>query len=333
MSRIAGLPRWMLVVTVVSLALTVARSGSAADKVTLRLDWTALGYHAPFYVALDRGYFRDNNLDVEINEGKGSNTNVQLVGRGTDTFVFADAAAAAKGASLGLPVKVVMGIYRRSMAGVVFQKGAMQKPADLKGKTLSVTVGDGPYQMFPGFLRANSIPSDAVKVQSVDAAAKLRLAADKKVDGTVTYVPISAAVIEGMVGGEWTGFLFSDSGVNVPSLGIVANTKTVDTQPDLVRRFVTAVAHGYADARRDPQAAAAIHTKYVPQIKGQEASFSKTFQRTFDYFDTRNTAGKPFGWQSPEDWKQAAEIMETYMDVKPGISPTTYYTNDFVSAK
>lgn len=323
----------MLLLVLIAIAVLAARIGSAADKVTLRLDWSALGYHAPFSVALERGYFKESNLDVEINEGKGSNTNVQLVGRGADTFVFADAAAAAKGASLGLPVRVVMGIYRRSMAGVVFQKGAMQTPADLKGKALSVTVGDGPYQMLPGFLRANNIPMDSVKLQSVDAGAKLRIAADKKVDGTVTYVPISAAVIEGMVGGEWTGFLFSDSGVNVPSLGLVANSRTIETQPDMVRRFVAAVVRGYADARRDPAAATAIHAKHLPQIKGQEASFTRTFQRTFDYFDTSNTAGKPFGWQSPEDWKQAAEIMEKYMDVKAGTPATTYYTNDFLPSK
>jgi NitT/TauT family transport system substrate-binding protein len=309
---------------------TVVGSAAAADKVTLRLDWSALGYHGPFYLAQDRGYYKEANLDVEINEGKGSNTNVQLVGRGQDTFVFADAAAAAKSASIGLPVKVIMGVFRRGMAGVVIPKGAMQTPADLKGKSIAVTVGDGPYQMFPGFLRANNIPIDTVKTQSVDAGAKLRLGAERKVDGTVTYVPVSAVVMEGMTGVEFTGFLFSDSGINVPSLGIVANTKTLETQPDLVRRFLAATVRGWADARRDPQAAFAAQAKSLPQIKNQEALFLKTFQATFDYFDTKNTVGKPFGWQSPDDWKVAAEILEKYMEAKPGTAPALYYTNDFL---
>ena len=322
-----------IVMLAMIVGLALASRGEAADKVTLRLDWSALGYHSPFYLALDRGYYKEANLEVEINEGKGSNTNVQLVGRGTDTFVFADAAAAAKSASIGLPVKVVMGIYRRGMAGIVYPKGAMSSPADLKGKTLSVTVGDGPYQMLPGYLRASNIPADAVKMQNVDAGSKLRMAAEKRVDGTVTYVPISTVVIEGMTGGEWTGFLFSDAGVNVPSLSIVANTKTIETQPDMVKRFLAATARGWKDAQRDPAAAVATMVKYLPQVKGQEANFQKTFQRTFEYFDTKNTAGKPFGWQSPEDWKAAAEILEKYMEAKPGTAPTTYYPNDFVPAQ
>jgi NitT/TauT family transport system substrate-binding protein len=320
-----------LIVALLVCLVAIADAAQAADKVTLRLDWSAVGYHAPFYVAQDRGYYKDANLDVEINEGKGSNTNVQLVARGQDTFVFADAAAAAKGASIGLPVKVIMGVYRRGMAGIVIPKGSIQTPADLRGKSLAFTPGDGPSLMFPGFMRANNLPMEAVKMQAVDAAAKLRLGADRKVDGTITYVPASVVIMEGLSGVEFTGLLFSDSGVNVPSLSIVANTKTLESQPDMVRRFVAATAKGYADARKDPKGAAAIQAKYQPQIKGQEANFAKTFERTLDFFDTKNTVGKPFGWQSPDDWKAAAEILERYMEAKPGTAPTLYYTNEFVS--
>ena len=77
-------------------------------------------------------------------------------------------------------------------------------------------------------------------------------------------------------------------------------------------------------------AAFAAQAKSLPQIKNQEALFLKTFQSTFDYFDTKNTVGKPFGWQSPDDWKVAAEILEKYMEAKPGTAPATYYTNDFL---
>jgi NitT/TauT family transport system substrate-binding protein len=314
----------------VAVSLSIVGSGAAADKVTLRLDWSALGYHSPFYLAQERGYYRQAGLEVEINEGKGSNTNVQLVGRGQDTFVFADAAAAAKSASIGLPVKVIMGVFRRGMAGIVFPKGAMSTPADLKGKTLAVTVGDGPYQLLGGYLRANNLAPDAVKMQNVDAGAKLRIAAEGRADGTATYVPASTVVMEGISGKEFTGFLFADSGLNVPSLGIVANNRTLETQPDVVRRFLAATIRGWEEGRRDPQGAVAIQARYLPQIKGQEAVFVKTFQRTLDYIDTKNTAGKPFGWQSPDDWKLAAEIVEKYMEAKPGTPPTTYYTNDFL---
>jgi NitT/TauT family transport system substrate-binding protein len=328
--KFAQLQKCALFAAILVCLIAAAGTVAAADKVTLRLDWSAVGYHAPFYVTHERGFYKDANLDVEINEGKGSNTNVQLVGRGADTFVFADAAAAAKAASLGLPVKVVMGIYRRGMAGVVIPKGSMQTPADLKGKSLGFTPGDGPSQMFAGFMRANNLPIDTVKMQAVDSAAKLRLGADRKVDGTITYVPAATVIMEGLSGVEFTGFLFSDSGVNVPSLSIVANTKTLETQPDVVRRFVAATIRGYAEARKDPQGAVATQAKYLPQIKGQQTNFVKTFQRTLDFFDTPNTAGKPFGWQSPEDWKAAAEILEKYMEAKAGTAPTVYYTNEFL---
>jgi len=92
----------------------------AVDKVTLRLDWSTIGYHSPFYLAAERGYYKDAGLDVDIQEGKGSGNTVQLIGNGADTFGYADAAVAAKSASQGVPVKVVMGIIRKSPASIAY---------------------------------------------------------------------------------------------------------------------------------------------------------------------------------------------------------------------
>src|SRR5215204_4235100 len=88
---------------VVSLPLVA----QAPTKVTLRLDWTTLGYHAPFYLGVAKGFYRDAGLDVEILEGKGSSTVINLVGNDSEDFAFADATTAARLISQGLPARVV----------------------------------------------------------------------------------------------------------------------------------------------------------------------------------------------------------------------------------
>src|SRR5690348_9855764 len=72
-------------------SLAGAARAETPDAATLRLDWTALGYHAPFVLAQQRGYYKDQRLDLKILEGKGSSTGIELVANGADTFAFADA--------------------------------------------------------------------------------------------------------------------------------------------------------------------------------------------------------------------------------------------------
>src|SRR3954451_13283534 len=100
-----------------ALAVTTAAaftfwSARAADvePVSLRLDWSVISYHMPFYLGIKRGFYRDVGLDLSVQEGKGSSGTVQLVGNGADTFGFADGAVVAKAIGTGIPIKMVMGI-------------------------------------------------------------------------------------------------------------------------------------------------------------------------------------------------------------------------------
>ena len=79
-------------------ALVCSTGARADDQVSLRLDWVPVGFHAPFFLALDRGYYKAEKLDVTIGDGKGSANTVQLIGSGADTFGWADSAVAAMAA-------------------------------------------------------------------------------------------------------------------------------------------------------------------------------------------------------------------------------------------
>ena len=70
----------MLKKTVVALAAVLVVSPAfAADKVTLMLNWYVYGEHAPFYYGKEKGFFKDQGIDLEIQEGRGSATVTQVV--------------------------------------------------------------------------------------------------------------------------------------------------------------------------------------------------------------------------------------------------------------
>ena len=84
-----------------------ARGVAAQDKVTFRMNWYWGGIHAPFALAKERGYFEKAGVNVEIAEGRGSATTVQLVGNKSDTFGWADGVTLTQNAVKGVPVKAV----------------------------------------------------------------------------------------------------------------------------------------------------------------------------------------------------------------------------------
>src|SRR5262245_56652713 len=63
-----------------------ALAQATLQPATLRLDWLASGYHVPFFLALERGYYREHGIDLQIADGKGSTTTIQVVASGSDTF-------------------------------------------------------------------------------------------------------------------------------------------------------------------------------------------------------------------------------------------------------
>ena len=124
---------------------------------------------------------------------------------------------------------------------------------------------------------------------------------------------------------------YADAGLNLPSHGIIASLRAIESKPDLVRRFVSATAKGWNEARKNPDAAVAEMVAAVALMKGRSQVLKTEFEGYVSYLDTPATSGKPFGWQSPEDWRKAEDILVQYMDMKRQPSVDAYFTNQFVS--
>jgi NitT/TauT family transport system substrate-binding protein len=100
-----------IVAGVACLAIPLAASqpafSQAAEKVTVRFTWKLKGEYAPLFVALDKGYYKAEGLDVDLAEGSGAQTVLKLLASGNEKFGYGPAVSAAQAVSQGLPVKVV----------------------------------------------------------------------------------------------------------------------------------------------------------------------------------------------------------------------------------
>src|SRR5712672_4170827 len=139
-----------------ALAALLAASGSASaqEKFTFALNWFAVGDHAAYWVALDKGYYKAKGLEVALENSKGSGDSIAKVDTGRADAGLADAAVVIASTARGTKVKVVGMVFDKSPLNVWSRKDApITKPKDLEGKTVAAPPGDGQRQMFPAFAR------------------------------------------------------------------------------------------------------------------------------------------------------------------------------------
>src|SRR5205823_13754352 len=117
-------------------------SAPAPTDITFRFSFLDLGYNAPFYLAEERGYYRDAGLNVTFQEGRGGDTTLKLVANGSNDMGMSDAGVVLRGVSQGMPVQAIAASFRKHPMALMYLKGApIQRPADLVGKTVAVPTG------------------------------------------------------------------------------------------------------------------------------------------------------------------------------------------------
>ncbi len=127
-----------------AVALALNSAAFAQEKLSVRLDFLPYGSHAPFYLALEKGWFKENGVEPTIEDGTGTTTTVQLVGAGKYDIGYAGFVSAMVAREKGVPVKAIAGVLRKSDLGVVVdEKSTIHKPKDLEGKKILLLVDIG----------------------------------------------------------------------------------------------------------------------------------------------------------------------------------------------
>lgn len=311
-------------------AIGLAATGaSAADDVSIRLNWYQVGFHAPLYLGKEKGYFADEGINLTINEGRGSGVAAQIVGSGDDTFGLCDAGTMILSAVKGIPIKAVASPMAVSPFGIVSRVDAGIKTAkDLEGKTIAVTAGDALTQLFPAVIAANNLDKDKINMVFVDPAGKVVSVLEKKADALLGSGDAQVAQIEAK-GVPATALNFADIGVDSVGLTLIAHEDTIKEKPDMIKRFIRAMSKSFADTVADPDeaVAAAVRAKADANAKSLKAQLTVDL----DLLETPNTKGKGFGYNAPEDWARTLELMVKYRGLKTDRDASSFYTNDFIS--
>lgn len=315
------------------LATSLATGASAAElkKLSLQLDWLPTGYHAPIFLALHKGYYKDAGIDLKIIDGQGTNAALQAAASGNADIVLANYATMIQSVSTGMDLLAVGGLIQRLPDAIVSLASApITDPKQLEGTTMATTPGDAATKLLPAFLDAAKVDPSKVKQLSLAAGQT----ANAVLGGSAASMPgwsFTDALIISSKKPIAKPLLWSDYGINILGVGFVTTKSFAAKNGDVLKAFLAATAKGYKDGFDDPTAAVAAMVAARPLVdKDLQLAQLKGFP---PFVHSAKSEGKPFGWTSPDDWSQTDALLKKYFDMKGDVKVASVYSNDYVPAQ
>lgn len=325
---IGSVARAMCVVVAAGLAF----GAHAQEKIAVRLDWTPWGTHAPFHLAQQKGWFKEAGLDVELEDGNGSVTTVQIVGSGKFDVGHASLAPMMIARDKGLSVKAIANFLRKNDIGLLVPQGSgMKTPKDLKGKKLIFTAGSLEAPFLDAFLAAGGLKRDQVELLNVEAAAKTGTYLANRADGVFSTVPFVLPIVAANRASD--AILFADYGLQFPSFGLFATEEKIKERGATLGKFASVVAGAwqYIYAGHQDEAVQAIIAAR-PQAKLDPKVLRGHIDALQPFFATPASRGQPIGTMAEADWTAAVKTMSDAQLLKSGGKPADFYTNSLLDA-
>jgi NitT/TauT family transport system substrate-binding protein len=312
-----------IVVLIVAALLALTGCGPRSSRIRLPMGFVANVQFAPVYVAVEKGYFAAEGIELDFDYSWETN-GVQLVGAGELPFAIASGDQVLLAREQGLPVLTFVNWWRRFPVAVIALDGSgIAQPADLAGHTVGIPETFGAsYIGWRALAKAAGLDEGDVTLKPIGYTQLANLT-EGRVDAAVVYANNEPVQLEQM-GYGFIQFSVADHAALV-SNGIITNEKTLQENPELARAFARAFLKGLADTLADPDAALDICRKYVEGLDENEATQRAVLEASLRYWQ-----GEPLGMSDPEAWQTTADVMLDAGLLSTAVDAGQAFTNDYL---
>lgn len=296
------------------------------QKVTVMLDWVPNTNHTGLYVAKDKGFYKEQGLDVEIVQPGQGTTADQLVAAGKADFGVSYQEGVTQARATGIPLVSIAAVIQHNTSAFASLKVAnITSPKDFEGKRYGGWGSPVEEAVLKAVMKKDG--GDFSKVKNITLGE------------TDFFKSIGRNADFEWIFYGWDGVEAKRRGMDLnliylkdldPALDyytpvIVTNEKHVNEQKELVKKFMAATAKGYEFAINNPSQAADILLKNAPELKPELVKASQEWLSK-KYQDDASRWGE----QKEEVWKRYAAWMFERKLIPQMIEPDKAFTNDFL---
>lgn len=259
-------------VLLATLLCSVSTFAVAGTPVKFTLDWKFEGPAAAYLVAIEKGFYADEGLDVSIDSGKGSLDAIPKVASGTYDIGFADINSLIKfkDQNPNSDLKGMLMVYDKPPFAIIGSKPTgVSSPKDLEGKTLGAPAPDGAYAQWKSFVKVTGIDASKVAIDNVSFAVRESMLVQKRVDAIAGFSFSSYLNLKkiGMKPSDIQVMLMADYGLKLYGNTLIVNPTFAKAHPDVVKGFVKATIKGWQYTVAHPDEAVKFVTAKNPLAK------------------------------------------------------------------
>ena len=296
----------------------------------LQLNWFHLADHSPIYLAMKKGYYKEENIELTVLRGSGSADSAKKIDLGQADVGISDAPTVLTAISKGANLKMVAVVYDKAGNNVFFRKSAnIKTPKDLAGKKIAVPPADSHRVLWPAFAATQGVDANSVTMVNVKPEGKQAIVAAGEVDASFDLYT-SYAIWEKVLGkGEVGHLLWADYGLPIYGHTYFVNNDLVKKNPKLIERFLRATHKGWRDAKANPAASIDAMVEQVPGL--DRATLLATMPAILDLCVTERSGKHGLGWIEPELMQKTMDI--TFATAKPDkpMVLADVFTNEYSS--
>jgi NitT/TauT family transport system substrate-binding protein len=322
--------KFVLIMLGMTLALAGCSNNPSANgtggltKIQLPMGYIPNIQFAPFYVAIQKGYFRDAGIEIDF-DYKFETDGVKLVGAGELPFALVSGEQVLLARAQGLPVEYVAAWYQQYPVSVVAKSDlGILIPQDLKGKKIGLPGLFGATYvglralLFEAHMAESDVTLDAIGFNQVD------LMAAGQQDIVVGYAENEPIQLRAK-GIPVTEIRVADY-VQLASNGILASEKVVKENPELVRAFVGAFLKGLSDTIANPEEALQISESYIPNFADLDANVQKQVLET----SVEQWKTDRLGYSDPQAWENMQNVLLDMGLITEKLDLSKAFTNEFI---
>jgi NitT/TauT family transport system substrate-binding protein len=298
----------------------------------IRLDFIIGGKHAPWYVALEKGFYAKRGLSATIQASTGSADTVRTVASGGADFGFADLATMIVAKSRGTPVQAAAQFGYVGATILWRDEGQIKSIKDLEGKSLAISPGQAQWYLMPAYCRINKIDFKAIKIQETAAPIQPAALATKKADFIIMFRASNDEIAEqaaSKVGVKLSRVFMKDTGLDIYGTSLIVKDEDVKKRPEFARAYVEATLEGLRYARDHQEESLKILLKHKPELDPPLTTLQLKNALT-EVFLPFESAQVGLGYMKPDIIEKTVKVTNEYFDVGRKVAAKEVYTNQFI---